>query len=341
MRGDFYMQKIIEEMTWEEKVGQIMMVLFNHDSVNGDIITLIKHHYIGGVLLQLDEHTKAKKVASLNTYLQYFASNKRPLFIASEWETDEFSADTSLPAMPAEQFFHTLNNRLYTKQLSEVIGQELRDVGINSVMYPNLHVNNIGDLRNEVDSHAYHGIATIKGLQQSNVVSFVNGLPTADEIDLFVEPDRRKSNLYPFHEVIQNGVDVLTVSENSAQIINEHVRKYLQYDNVIAYRLASELTSVDYEAEQIIRAINNGINLFIVPFAFNEQVRVLNRVVELAKLGEVDKTALDKSLTKIFLLKEKYNMNEMKPAKRRLTPHQVKNIKEKIIKLYAKNVRVI
>src|SRR5699024_2582091 len=99
----------------------------------------------------------------------------------------------------------------YTKQLSEVIGQELRDLGINSVIHPNLHVDNIGDLRNKVDAHAYHGEAAIQGLRQSSVLSFVTGFPSLNEIDAFIEPDRRKSNLYPFYEVIQKGVDVLTI----------------------------------------------------------------------------------------------------------------------------------
>lgn len=334
------MQKLLEEMTLEEKIGQIMMTAFDRDSVNGDIVTLIEHYYIGGVLLQLDERTNSKKLATLNEYLQYFSSNKRPLFIANELEVDEFTSDASIPAMPTEEFFHTLNNRLYTKQLSEVIGQELRDVGINTVMYPNLHVDNVGDLRNKVDSHAYHGEAAIQGLRQSNVVSFVTGFPSLDEIDSFMEPDRRKSNLYPFYEVVQKGVDVLTVAETSEYVINKQIRELLQYENVIAHRLSDDFTSIENEAEQIIHAINSGINLLILPFAFNEQVHLLNRVVELAKLGEVNVDALEESLAKLFLLKEKYNMNAMKPLGRPLTRHQITNVKEKVVRTYAEKVKV-
>lgn len=335
------MQNVIEEMSLEEKIGQLIMVAFNQDTLNGDIITLIKHYYIGGVLLQLDDRMKSKRLSSLNKYLQYYASVDKPLIIANELRIDKYTTQAPVTAMPSEQFFHKLNNRLYTRQLAEVIGQELHDVGINAIMSPNLHIEDTDDLRNKVDPYAYHGLAMIQGLRNSNVVSFVTGFPSSDEIDSFVKPDRRKSNLYPFYEVIKKGVDVLTISEISERLIDEQIRRNLQYENVIAYRLADNFTSAEDVAEQVIHAINKGINFVILPFTFRKQVDILNRVIELAKLGMIDELALSNSLVKLFSLKEKYNMNGMKPFKRPLTAHQMRNIKEKVVSAISEKVEVV
>src|SRR5690625_4684906 len=134
------MEEIIEEMTLEEKVGQLFMSTFESGSVNGEIITLITFYHIGGVLLKLPSKIKRNKIAHMNRYLKYYATNKRPLFIASNQRDVEMDKIEKPYSFLAEDSLYKINNRHYTKQLAEVIAAEYRAIGINTIIYPELTI---------------------------------------------------------------------------------------------------------------------------------------------------------------------------------------------------------
>lgn len=328
------MLKDIDKMSLEEKLGQLFMPTYSNETVDGNIITLIKQYHIGGIFLTLNSIYKRKRIATMNRNLQYYATNGKPLFIASNLTNDELNDVSDLTTMPSEEIMHRLNNRLYTKQLAEVVGQELRDIGINSYAYPNLNLKASGNTRNEVGPLANHGTATVEGLDQSSVISFVTGFPAEDEIDSAIEVDRRKSNLYPFYEVIQKGADLITITDPSERLIREQIRTNLNFDNIIAYECPEDVRSTDYIKNHIVDAINNGVNLIILPFTFEEQVTILNKIIEALKLGDISTEAIDDSVEKLFSLKGKYNLNELGETRRPLTKHQIKSVKEKVVKQY-------
>ena len=321
-------------MSLEEKLGQLFMATHNDDVANGEIITLIKHYHISGVFLDLDDLKNREKISAMNRYLQFYASNQKPLFIATDQTVDITTDVEELVSMPEEVTLHQLNNRLYTKELAEVIGQEFREMGINSFYYPNLYVDNHLNLRNEVNPVARHGEAIVQGMKQSEVISFVTGFPSDLEIDNSINPDSRKSNLYPFYGVFQRGADVISIAEISERIIYEQIRTRLKFENVIVYELTDRFTTTSDISQHIIDAINNGANMIMLPFSYDKQIQILNKVIELAKLGEVDSRAINESLTKLFELKEKYNLNELGLPRRPLTDHQIANVKGKIVKKF-------
>lgn len=341
MKGDFYMLASLEKMSLEQKLGQLFIADYNKDVITGDVITLIKQYHVGGIRLALDNFSNRKKIAKMNRNLQYFASREYPLFITGREVLDELSDAENLTAMPKEKMLHTIDNRLYSKQLAEVIGQEYREIGLNALEYPHVEIDNTGDLRDVVDPVAHHSIAVVEGFKKSDVLSFISGFPLAHEIDSFIGADRRKSNLYPFYEVVKKGADVLMIEDPSKQLIHEFIRENLQFDQVLAYEVSDVMPISDLLAEDIITAINNGVNLIVLPYSFEEQIVLLNQIIENAKEGAIDELVLNDSLARIFALKEKYQLAELGPTRRPLTAHQINSVKEKIVDKYASKVSLV
>src|SRR5699024_8425410 len=183
--------------------------------------------------------------------------------------------------------------------------------------------------------------AVVEGFKQSDVLSFITGFPLAHEIDSFIGADRRKSNLYPFYEVVKKGADVLMIEDPSEQVIHEFIRENLQFDQVIAYEVADIIPTMEVLAEDIIKAINNGVNLIVLPFSLEEQIALLNQIIEQAKEGAINELVLNDSLARIFALKEKYQLAELGPTRRPLTEHQINSVKEKIVAKYTNTVTLV
>src|SRR5699024_9245848 len=171
---------------------------------------------------------------------------------------------------------------------------------------PNLKVASTGDLREVVTPLANHGRAVVEGFGQSNVVSFVSGLPLAHEIDSFIGPDRKKSNLYPFYEVVSKGADVLIIQDPSEELIKDYIRTNLHFDGIIAYEVPDITSSVDLIADEVIHAINSGVNLLILPFEYKKQTALLNELNERNQVGHINENAIESSVSRIFSVKEKY-----------------------------------
>lgn len=319
-------------MSLEEKVGQLLMPTYKRDSVDGNIVTLINHYYIGGVFLSLDSLEQKKKIKKLTEDLQSYASNEKPLFIGSNVVNDELTNIDDLVAMPRESILYKLNNRLYTKQLAEVIGQQLRELGINVYSYPNLHIVNDENLYNKVDLLANHGVAIVEGLQQSDVISLISGFPSTEEVNPNLGPDRRASNLYPFYKVIHKGAKAIALTEPSKKSIDHYLRTRMQYDQIIAYELSEDFAANELISDYIIDLINNGVNLLTLPFSFSKLIEVLNIVFKRANLGDIDVAILDKSVHKLMQIKAAYQLNAQELLGRPLTEHQITSVKEKVVK---------
>lgn len=330
------MLKPLERMTLEEKIGQMFMPTYDYYHMNGDLMTLITQYHIGGVYLALKNYDKHKKhIKAMNHKLQYFATNEKPLLIANGFTSETLATIENVTAMPTEEEIYNMNHRLYTKQLAEVIGQKLQDIGMNTYLYPDLHMEYTENIRNEVNIVANHGKAILQGLRQSNVISFIKGFPNIDDIDPFIEPNRRKSNVYPFYDVIKNGADVLMISEPSETLIEDVIRTGLQFSNVVAFSLEDTLETVEEASRRIVDAIHHGVNLIILPYSYQKQIAILNKILELAHEGHINHEAIHRSVTRLCSLKEKYRLHVLNNIDRPLTTHQSNCVIEKIIRKHS------
>ncbi len=174
-KTDVLVQKIIDSMSVEQRVGQLFLVTFQGSDTgpNSDIAHLVRDLHVGGVVLtpanrnfSNDEGDTAAQVLQLNNDLQTYAFRDLdqpillpngelnavvttggapglPLFIAVNQEGDD------LPYTSLIHGFTPLPDNLaigatwkpeYAQSVGELVGRELSAVGVNMLLGPSLDV---------------------------------------------------------------------------------------------------------------------------------------------------------------------------------------------------------
>jgi beta-N-acetylhexosaminidase len=160
-------EQLLDQMTPEEKVGQLFLVTFVGDDVlpASDVARLIQQHRVGGVVLSPASGNFAngddapQQLATLANTLQTLAFTAPltstlaptattsytpiPLFIALNQEGDGYpfsNLRTGLTPLPNEMAIGATWNPTYAQQVGQIVGQELSAVGINMLLGPSLDV---------------------------------------------------------------------------------------------------------------------------------------------------------------------------------------------------------
>ena len=162
-------ERLLAEMTPEEKVGQLFLVAFvgNDVSPKSTVAQLIQTYHVGGVVVSpqngnfVDDDNAPNRVAALTNALQNLAYTPPltttapstptttthtaiPLFIAlSQQEGDGYpfnNLNGGLTPLPDEMALGATWNPTGVQQVGQVVGQELAAVGINMLLGPSLDV---------------------------------------------------------------------------------------------------------------------------------------------------------------------------------------------------------
>jgi beta-N-acetylhexosaminidase len=159
---------ILNEMTAEEKIGQLFLVSFDGtDTSSASLIyDLIKRHHVGGVMLmagndnfatsnpltQTHELTQALQRLEWDAYLKSSTDPETgrefnpayiPLFIGIAQEGDGYPTDqilNGLTPLPSEMAIGATWNTLLSEQVGVVRGRELSALGFNLFIGPALDV---------------------------------------------------------------------------------------------------------------------------------------------------------------------------------------------------------
>src|SRR5690625_3647733 len=208
----------LESFTLEEKVGQIFIISFNRIEINSDIINLITKYQVGGICYFRRNHKTPKQVHKLSTELQSYANIKTPLFLSIDQEGGMINRITEgITVSPNNMALGAINNRLYTKQIAEIVARELGAMGINMNFDPSVDVNNnpknpvIGtrSFGEDVTKVSKHGVETINGYQKENISAVVKHFPghgdtnidSHEDLPVFPHPmeDRKSTRLNSSH----------------------------------------------------------------------------------------------------------------------------------------------
>ena len=160
---------LMQQMTPEEKVGQLFLVTFNgaDASPGTDIYDLINNYYVGGVVMLaandnfIDDSQTVNNAISLTRQLQNArrdASRQNranpvtgetylpayvPMFIGISQEGDGYPYDQILQgvtSLPNQMALGATWNPDLAKQVGDVLGKELSSIGVNLLLGPSLDV---------------------------------------------------------------------------------------------------------------------------------------------------------------------------------------------------------
>lgn len=338
---------IINTLSLKEKLGQMIIVGFNGYEVDLDFRDLLENHKVGGVILFKRNIKNAEQLLNLNNSIKSINSNnKLGLFISVD---EEGGRITRLPKgstkFPSNKSIGKQNDKDLSYKIGKEIGRELSSFKFNMDFAPVLDIYSnpkntvIKDRAFGKDSEIVKtlGTATMKGLQDSNVISVIKHFPGHGDTTLdshiglpVVNHDKQRLDefeLIPFKEAINNGADAVMSahivlpnvdkSEKSATlsktILTNILRDELNFDGVIITDdMEMGAIANNYGARNAsVEAIKAGADIILMCHTKEKQIKALEALKEAVDSGEISVERIDESVKRIIRLKRKYNLNNM------------------------------
>ena len=219
----------INNMTIEEKIGQLVFVGLDGLEPDDRTVKLIEKNYVGGFILFKKNIKSVDQTVKLTNSLKDINSkNTIPLFIGVDEEGGRVSRfPKELTKIPKARDIGLVDDEKFSYKIGNILGERLSALGINIDFAPVLDIHS--NLKNTViGDRAYgttteivskHGILVMDGIMDSNVIPVVKHFPGHGDtymdshIDLPVVnktiDELEELELIPFENAIKNGADVV------------------------------------------------------------------------------------------------------------------------------------
>lgn len=337
------LNKLVSDMSTEEKVGQLFQIGFTGRTVTPEIREMIEDYHIGGIIYFRRNMQSPEQVASLSNELQKLAMNRGkglPLIISTDQEGGVVTRLTGGTHFPGNMTLGATREAKLAWQEGKTIARELKAVGINMDLAPVLDVNNnfanpvIGVRSFGEDPHlvAELGTAFIEGLQQEGVIACAKHFPghgdtaTDSHLDLPIIRHNRerleKMEFYPFRQAIKIGVDSIMTAHIyfptiepqeglpatlSYNVLTSLLREEMGYDGLIITDCMemNAIVSTFGTVEGAIMTIEAGSDMVLVSHRLDKQKAAIEAVVKAVKEGRITEERIDQSVMRILRLKEK------------------------------------
>lgn len=181
----------IQQMSVEEKVGQLLMVHFIGEEANADSQKLIQEAYVGGIIYYAWANTlrDPAQVLRLSHSLQQSTMKNPhpiPLFIAIDQEGGAVNRlRKGFTIFPSNYALGLINRMPLVEETAHAIGQELQAVGININLAPVVDVNTnpknpiigIRAFGNSPSIVTQCGQSALKGYKRAGVIAALKHFP--------------------------------------------------------------------------------------------------------------------------------------------------------------------
>ena len=334
----------IDEMSLEEKIGQLLIISYRKDDIKEKLPTILEEVKPGGFILFSENITTYDDTINLIKSIKN--SNDIPLFIGIDEEGGNVQRlknlkDYKTSDIPYMSYVKTINDAY---NLGKVIAEELRVFGINLDFAPVIDCNwdnpksVIGKraFAGDYTTVAKLGVSLAKGLKNNKVIPTYKHFPnhgataTDSHQDLPVinktEEELLNNDLIPYQEAIKNNADMIMISHLalpkitkdytpaslSYEIITNLLKKKLGFKGlVVTDALNMQALTKNYsEKEILIKAINAGADLLLMP---EDPVNAVKIIKEAVNGGLISEERINESVEKILSLKDstiKNNYNE-------------------------------
>jgi len=338
-------EETIDQMTLEEKVGQLLVIGVEGTSFSSEMDNLIRNYHVGGVIIM------GRNVATTNEILQLINGikkanehNKIPLFLSVDEEGGRVSRlPVGIPKLPTSAQIGKLNDESVSYRSGTYLAGVLNEFGYNMNFAPVLDVNSnlsnpvIGDRSFGSDPYqvAKLGISTMRGMMDNGIIPVVKHFPghgdtvvdshkVLPKVETTLE-SLRNVELVPFKKAIEEGADAVMVahilfpaldpdypSSMSKAIITGLLRNEMKFEGVI---ITDDLTmgaiANDYTIpEAAVQSFIAGSDQLLVVRDYEVQLNTLNAFIKAIETGEITEERLNESVKRILTLKEKYSVSD-------------------------------
>lgn len=292
----------LEEMSIEEKVGQLLMVHFHGEVANEDAKVLVQDLKVGGILYYNWSNglTSPSQVQSLSEGLQKLAKENGhpiPLLIAADQEGGVVARlQSGFTIFPGNRALGETGDPSLAERASFAMGEELRAVGINMNLAPVVDVNShpknpvigIRSFGESPETVAAFGEKALVGFRQAGVIATLKHFPGYG--DVAVDPhedlpriDRSKEELervelLPFAKLASSADAIMTahilvpaLDPENCSTLSEKTLQYLRekigfQGVIVADSLVMDgvLKKCQSVDEASLMALNAGCDLLIL-----------------------------------------------------------------------------
>ena len=223
----------LDQLTLEEKVGQVLMVHFNGTEANLEASKLIQNLHVGGFIYYnwSNELSSPEQIKKLSDGLQQLASKNYsyPLLISTDQEGGRVTRlKNGFTPFPNNQTIGMTHNPAVAEQNAYKMGLEMKAVGINMDLAPAVDVNSnpknpsIGDRSYSADPQEVVMFAkqALVGFKKANVISTLKHFPGYGDVTVdphaglpVVDKSREELNkieLYPYYHLVGDAKAIMT-----------------------------------------------------------------------------------------------------------------------------------
>ncbi|HEX9134182.1 MAG TPA: glycoside hydrolase family 3 N-terminal domain-containing protein, partial [Ktedonobacteraceae bacterium] len=333
-----YINLIVQHMTLDQKLGQMMIVQFVGPTYSLDISTMISQYHVGAVLLFTVNNNIADK-AQLKGLIQQMQSNSSiPMVVAIDQEGGTVDRLKALdgPRPPAADIGAT-NDTSKAMAAGNQDAQDLASYGFNLNLAPVVDVTNVYNPQlydrtygNNAALVAKMAQAYLQGLQQSGkVLGTLKHFPGLGDVG--VDPHNGVPNLYrsksdleaidwaPYRAIIQQGdvhaimvtheivhaIDSSLPSSLSSKVVTGILRDDLGFQGVIMTdSLTMEgITAYYTEAQAAAVAVEAGSDLLMGAATPADVASMIVGIKQAIASGEISQQRIDDSVSRILMLK--------------------------------------
>lgn len=336
----------IDEMSLEEKIGQLVLVGMEGYEVNNNIMELIKSYHVGGVILYGKNVKDSNQLLYLiNSLKESNSANKVPLFISVDEEGGVVSRNPNdVKKLPTVRSIGRTKDRNLAFAAGKLLGQTVKAFGYNMNFAPVLDIDSnplnpiIGNrsFGNTEDIVSTMGIEMLNGMKEEGVIPVIKHFPghgdtTVDShIGLPVvthDWERIKTfEIMPFKKAIDNGADVVMVAHillsqidpeypaSMSNIVMNHIlRDDLKFGGVV---ITDDMTMGAIEknyniGDAAVKSIKAGADILLVGHGYEKAKDVLDAIKGASDQGSISIDRIDESVYRILKLKKKYNLKDL------------------------------
>jgi len=250
--GEKWAEKVLREMTPEEKVGQLLMIFVKAQFMNQadpawiELRDTVRNHHIGGlvmtvpasgaVLYKSEPHVAAELLNRLQR------TSPVPLIVAADFERGVAMRLNGVTVFPHAMAFGAAGNLENAEEFGRITAQEARAIGVQWNFFPDADVNS-NPANPIINTRAFGGdpqqvsdlvAAYIRGAHEGGMLATAKHFPghgdTATDSHLGVAAvvgSRERLDaveLPPFRRAIQAGVDAIMVAHVVAPALDPEPR---------------------------------------------------------------------------------------------------------------------
>ena len=340
MTPQLYINLIMQKMTLEQKLGQMMIVQFTGPNYSVELDTMIRQYNVGAVLIFSANGNISDKaqLRGLTRQMQSSIPSGIPLAIAIDQEGGRVDRLVTLDGTrPSATSIGESNNLSKATAAGIQDAKDLASYGINLNLAPVVDVDNIYNPQiydrtfgKDAATVTKFARAYLQGLQQSGkVVGTLKHFPglgdVADDPHNSVpyltrsQHDLEAIDWAPYHTLIQQGnvhavmvtheivtaLDTSNPSSLSQKVVTGILRNELGFQGVVMTdSLTMEGIKAYYtEAQAAVRAVHAGDDLLMGATSASEVANMIEGLKQAVNAGNIRQQRIDDSVRRILMLK--------------------------------------